>query len=193
MSQWINYFTISLLVIGLFALLLLNSKRMMTIALGTVMLVVFVINIQFWQWGFALSKLFTGLMALLILYLSPVETDQSIFSDSKSGTIFRAATLSFGFILMLFVVPKISTFFSMNVEQVLASLFLLYSGLIHLGISKNPYRVILGLLTLLLGFEIIYGTLERSLLINGMLAVVTLFVALVGSYLLNNNRSGEEQ
>jgi hypothetical protein len=42
----------------------------------------------------------------------------------------------------------------------------------------------LGLLTLISGFEIIYSTMEASLLVNAFLAVINLGIALIGAFLL---------
>ena len=57
-------------------------------------------------------------------------------------------------------------------------------GLLHLGMTTHPMRVILGLLTVLSGFEILYASLEKLVLVAGLQAVITLGLALVGAYLL---------
>ena len=59
-------------------------------------------------------------------------------------------------------------------------------GLLHLGISAQPLRIILGLLTVLSGFEIIYAALESSLLVAALLAVVELGLSLTGAYILTS-------
>jgi len=56
-------------------------------------------------------------------------------------------------------------------------------GLLHLGLTAQPIRSILGLLTVLAGFEIIYATIETSLLVNAILAAITLSLAFTGAYL----------
>lgn len=57
-------------------------------------------------------------------------------------------------------------------------------GLLQLSLTSNPLRVIIGILTSLSGFEILYAAIETSTLVTGLLAVVTLGLALVGAYLL---------
>ncbi|MBM3125564.1 MAG: hypothetical protein FJZ87_10930 [Chloroflexi bacterium] len=64
------------------------------------------------------------------------------------------------------------------------SLLLVGTGLMQLGITSNILRIILGLLSLLMGFEIIYSAVESSILVAGLLAVTNLALGLVGSYLL---------
>jgi len=57
-------------------------------------------------------------------------------------------------------------------------------GLLHLGLTSSALRVTLGLLTVLAGFEILYAAVETSVLVAGLLAAVSLGLALAGAYLL---------
>ena len=57
-------------------------------------------------------------------------------------------------------------------------------GLLHLGLTNHPFRVTLGLLTVLSGFEILYAAVETSTLVAGLLAGINLGLALVCAYLL---------
>jgi hypothetical protein len=65
-------------------------------------------------------------------------------------------------------------------------------GLLHLGVSNHILRVTLGLMTILSGFEILYATVEGSILVAAMLAIINLGLALVGSYLLIASNAEEE-
>ncbi len=64
------------------------------------------------------------------------------------------------------------------------SFLLIGLGILQLSLSMHPLRVIIGLLTALSGFEIIYAAIESSTLVTGLLAGVNLGLALVGAYLL---------
>jgi hypothetical protein len=64
-------------------------------------------------------------------------------------------------------------------------------GMLHLGMTIQPFRVILGLLTVLSGFEALYAALESSILVAAMLATVNLGLALVGAYLLTARKAEE--
>jgi hypothetical protein len=73
------------------------------------------------------------------------------------------------------------------------SLLLIGMGLLHLGITAHILRMTIGLMTILSGFEIIYSAVEGSILVAALLAVITLGLALVGSYLLiASNSKGTE-
>lgn len=71
-----------------------------------------------------------------------------------------------------------------ELEQSLGALILIGLGLLHLGWTAHPFRVVLGLLTVLSGFEIFYAAVEISALVAGLLAGVTLGLSLVGAYLI---------
>ena len=71
------------------------------------------------------------------------------------------------------------------------SLVLMGLGMLHLGMTIQPFRVILGLLTVLSGFEALYAALESSILVAAMLSTVNLGLALVGAYLLTARKSEE--
>jgi hypothetical protein len=66
----------------------------------------------------------------------------------------------------------------------LASLLLIGLGMLQLGVTGEPFRVTLGLLTLLSGFELLSSPLDNSALVAALLAAVTLGIALIGSHLL---------
>ena len=57
-------------------------------------------------------------------------------------------------------------------------------GLLQLGTTTQILRVILGLLTTLSGFEILYAAMEGSILVAALLVVINLGLGLVGAYLL---------
>jgi hypothetical protein len=65
-------------------------------------------------------------------------------------------------------------------------------GLLHLGISEEPIRVGIGILTIMAGFEISYSAVEPSLAVIALLALVHLGLSLVIGYLLITQRRIEE-
>ena len=72
------------------------------------------------------------------------------------------------------------------------SLLLIGMGLLHLGITDNNLRVVVGLMTVLSGFEILYSAVEGSILVAALLAVVNLGLALVGAYLMTAENATPE-
>ncbi len=72
----------------------------------------------------------------------------------------------------------------LGLPVIAGSLLLIGAGVAHLGVTSDLLRVILGLLTMLTGFEILYSAVESSILVAGFLSVISLGLGLVGSYLL---------
>lgn len=193
MENWVNYITITALIAALFGLILADRRRTIAIAFGAIVLFLFSINVQFWTFGFALSKLLTGIMSILILVLTHEQTKGEISYPKVTGKVFNSVGLAFCIILVLFTINNTSKYLAISHDQVIPSLSILLCGFILLGISQDPFRIVIGLLTVLIGFEVVYGAVEQSLLINGLLTAVELLVAFVGSFLLTPVASGEER
>ena len=193
MLHWINYLTITVLTIALFWLLLSDSRKSTTIAFCVVVLMVFSINIQFWTFGFALSKLITGIMAMLVMAISPSIPELHGKGGTRAGKVFRAVGFGFCILLTIFTTNITTEFLSISHDQTIPSLFILFCGFLMIGISKESFHIIIGLLTVLTGFEILYGAVEQSLLVNGLLAAVFLLIAVVGSYLMTPTIEEEEE
>jgi hypothetical protein len=111
----------------------------------------------------------------------------------RSGVVFRifAAALA-GLVAytwggkLVVLIPEIEA------AQAYGGLILILMGLLHLGLTDRPLRVILGLLTLLAGFEVLYAALEHAALVTGLLAAVNLGLAMVGAFLINAPMPGEQ-
>ncbi len=68
-------------------------------------------------------------------------------------------------------------------EAIMAAAILMSMGLLQLGLFRSPLRVVIGLITLLSGFEIAYSVIEPALAILALLASVHIGLAMVASYL----------
>lgn len=72
----------------------------------------------------------------------------------------------------------------LGLQVIAGSLILIGAGVVHLGLTSEPLNVTIGLLTMLTGFEVLYAAIESSILVAGLLAVTSLGLGIVGSYLL---------
>ena len=72
-----------------------------------------------------------------------------------------------------------------------ASLGLVILGLLQLGMITEPLYVIIGLLTFLSGFELLYGSMEFSTVLEALFAAVNLGLALVGAYIIVKDEEPE--
>jgi len=172
-----------LLLIAAFALLLSERWRWQILALAIQYLLAFWLIAQVWPIGLAAVKLVTGWMSAAVLAASQTGNEPSP-RGSLPQRLFR---LFAGLLLLTLVIASLST-----VQTVLpvapsflfGGLLLTGMGLLELGTTTAPLRVILGLLTLLTGFEILYAVMENSLLVTGLLSLINLSLSLAGAYWL---------
>jgi drug/metabolite transporter (DMT)-like permease len=57
-------------------------------------------------------------------------------------------------------------------------------GMLRLALDASPLSTAAALLSVVSGFEIIFATLTSAQFAVGVLAVITLFIAMAGAYLL---------
>jgi hypothetical protein len=141
-----------------------------------------------WPFSLAIIKLITGIIACLSLASSQegIESFSKPESSLPQGSLFKLFAASLVILTALATAPQMSTWMGINNFTGLGtSLLLIGLGLLQLGISIQPVRVIIALLTLLSGFEIMYAFIETSTLVAAMLVVINIGLALIGVFLLN--------
>jgi hypothetical protein len=154
------------------------------IALSVQYLAVFWLVTLSWPIGMAAVKLVVGLMASAVLAnTQPGASDGETDVLPRSGRVFRALAALLVWIVVISVSPSIMSMTHVGQETSLGSLVLMSMGLLQMGMNRRPARVVIGLLTFLAGFEILYAALEVSVLVAGLLAAINLALALVGAYL----------
>ena len=135
------------------------------------------------------AKLITGWMVVAALGMTRLglstaeeEKEESVLPN---GRWFRVVLMLVVALVTAGATPRIeSAIPGLGLPVIAGSLLLMGAGVIHLGITSDTLNVILGLLTMLTGFEILYAAIESSILVTGLLAVTNLGLGLVGSYLL---------
>lgn len=141
-----------------------------------------------WPIEIAVVKVISGWMAGAVLGLAMTNVPQDEWKESPliaSNVIFRILAASMAGLFAITAGASIVRLFpEVSTSQAYAGIIMIALGLLHLGLTTKPFRVILGLLTVLGGFEILYAAVESSILIAGLLATVTLGLAAVGAYLL---------
>lgn len=141
-----------------------------------------------WTVEMAVVKLVTGWMAGAVLGMAitslPEGTEQLQQIDI-TGILFRLVLAVLVVLVMASLAPQLARWVpGILPVQAYGGSILIGMGLVHLSLTVRPLRVILGLLTVLSGFEIVYAVVETSTLVSGLLAGINLGLALVGAYLL---------
>lgn len=191
---WVGFFITGVTGAGLF---LMRRWRWMLIALAVQYLGTSLLVAQHWPGGMAAAKLITGWMAVTLLGMAVGETEVDD-ADSESlwsnGVIFRGALVFLVWIVALILSGQVQAVIQGAALPVIAaSLLLMGTGVLQLGTGSSTPRTVLGLLTALAGFEVLYASMEASLLVAGLLAVITMGIALVGGYLLTMTGPADEE
>lgn len=188
------------------ALLLLADWRMSILVLALQYAGVFVLVGVYMPFEMAAAKLVAGWIAGTVLGMGiaslPRKTEEETdFAETSqpeprhppsgmkvtglSGLLFQLLAATLVALTAFSLAPKLISWIpGIQVETAWASLALISMGLLQLGFNDQPYRTILGLLTALAGFEVLYAVVESSALVTGMLATVTLGLSLIGAYLI---------
>jgi hypothetical protein len=197
MPDFVLWLAAILLAVTSISLLLSRDWRWSLGLLALQYFAAFWLVLAHWPLTMAAAKLVTGWMAAAALGMTQLglkDADSAAETSWPEGRLFR--TFAAGLVL----ITATSAAQSVNIWLPDASLALVWGGLVligmgllHLGITVHPLHIILGLLTTLAGFEILYVSVENSILVAGLLAIVTLGLSLTGSYLLSLDAPDEPE
>ncbi|MGD0610107.1 MAG: hypothetical protein ABSB41_01225 [Anaerolineales bacterium] len=186
----LNVFTVLLTILTTTGLLLYRDWRYSLGFLAAQYLVVFWLCQAHWPISMAAVKLVTGWMACAALGITQLSISRPTDAEETSwpqGRLFRLFSAGLILVVTYALANSASSWLGLSLPAAWASLILIGMGLLHLGITAQPFRVILGLLTVLSGFEILYAAVEGSVLVAALLAAVNLGLALIGAYFLYAN------
>jgi hypothetical protein len=172
------------------AILLLNRIRVAIALLLTQYILAFTVSFSTQPLRTVLSRLIGGALVCLILYSSQRRFTRGltfIHTDAlPRSPWFRMITS------MIVVLVAIAIAFQSNqmVATFEANIFLgaminLCMGALMLGLYQTPIEAAIGLLTLLIGFDLFYGAIEPSLAIVALLISIQVIIALATSYIMS--------
>ena len=186
------------------ALVIFNDWRLSFAALAAQYLLAAALVAQIVVWQVAVVKVLVGLLVVGILVFTgsevsfgrrgppppmPALTEEG---EAAPRSRFEFPT-NFPFRLLATVMIAVAAWYTASQPGFalpglplgvnLASYLLLALGLLNLGLTEEPMNAGMGLLTLLVGFEMLYSAFEQSLAVAALLAAVEFGVALAVSYL----------
>ena len=205
----LQFITQETALLGLFLtasiILVINDWRVLILTLLVQYILVGLVLSRLVRPDIAVLKIMIGAFICPILFLSArqVSVNSPLIpglnnngparrSLSPTGLVFRV----FAALLMILVAITLSGMFvlpSLSVNLTIAVYWLILVGLVVLALTEDPLKVGLGLLTIFVGFDLFYTTLEKSLLITGLWGTVNLLVALAISYLIVAKGAGFEE
>lgn len=168
--------------------LISKDWRRCIVALAVQYIGIFLLVNTSWPVEMAVAKMVAGWMAGAILGIAMTSAPDTARDSTKSiqlSPIFRIMAAVILALTVSSLALHSDRWLSMiSIPVRWGSFILIGFGLLQLSLTSHPLRVVVGLLTSLSGFEIIYAAIETSTLVTGLLAGVTLGLALVGAYLL---------
>jgi hypothetical protein len=172
------------------ALLLSRDWRWSILALAIQYAGVFVLVSISWSVEMSVTKIVAGWMSGAVLGIAMQTVPESwreAENFSPSGRVFRLFTAALAGITVFSITPYVVKWIpGITQAQAWGGLTLIAMGLLHLGLTAQPLRVVIGLLTLLAGIDIFYAAIVSSTLVAGLLAAINLALSLTGAYLIIN-------
>jgi hypothetical protein len=196
MALTFSWIAVAIILITSTGLLIVRDWRWSIILLAVQYLCMFILTLQHWPLGMASVKLVAGWMSAAILGMTRSNFPMQDLEETDiwpRGRLFRLFAAGMILLIVSAVTPEVdSVMADAGFAVTGGSLLLIGMGLLHLGITSHILRVVIGLMTVLSGFEILYSTVEGSILVAALLAVINLGLALVGGYLLISSNAPEE-
>jgi len=163
---------------------------------------VFLLLINHWPIFLSLTVLFSGWVSTIVLAIGilSLSVDQQRLESGATtlsllvrqgawrhslSIIFFLLTALLGGIVTLTMLPALTAIFpSLNLSIGWGSLILIGLGFLKLGYSDQSFPVVVGLLTVISGFNVLQTSFSSSLMTAGLLAATTLTLALIGDFLI---------
>jgi hypothetical protein len=188
--SWIAVLLVTVTSVGL---LLVRDWRWLIIFLAAQYFGMLILTLLHWPLGMASVKVVAGWMSAAILGMTrsglPREDRSERHSVLPQGRMFRLFAAGIVIVLVAAATPRVNAIMAnAGFAVTTGSLLLIGMGLLHLGVTDHILRVVIGLMTVLTGFEILYATVVAALL-----AGINLGLALAGSYLLIASNAETEE
>lgn len=190
MDNYLNLLPLFIIFAASLVLFVFPTWRRALIGLAVLVLMAFIFYLQVWPITMAAIKLITGWMVVAILLFSSID-EETPPTGINGHQVFKIVALIFIWVVAFLITSKVNQFFQIKPEILFAAITIFGTGLLQLGMTTAPFYILTGILLVFTGFEILYASIETSILINGLLALMNLLVALVGSYLLSLNKEEE--
>jgi hypothetical protein len=170
------------LLAGLYSLILFIKKkwRWNILAMAAIYVSVFWMVLQVWPTGLAVVKLIAGWMAGAILGSAVKEDSELLVEDNKVEQRFKFVIVMIIWIFSFSIMQSLKIKLPIPDSLLWGGVLLIIMGILQIGMSTRPVRIIFGLLTAFSGFEVLYAGVEQSVLVAGFLVIITLGIALVG-------------
>lgn len=172
----VTYASLILMIVG-------NDRRIKLASLSIVYLLAFIIIIQVWPVALASVKLISGWMGVILIGASQISHFENKADPSPaSKAIFQLLITALVWIVITAEAAAFNEWIPIPYANLYLGLVIIAGGLINASVNQLLFDVIIGVLTLLAGFDIIYSSLEGSALVTGIFALMIILISLLSNY-----------
>jgi hypothetical protein len=169
-----------------------SDWRMRLAGLASLYLVELIIILQIWPIALASVKLISGWMGIALFGTARLNSDdQPEDRRFSSEIVFRLLMVFLIWMVIAAIAPQINAWIPIPYTNLYIGLATMGGGLLFIGLSNNEFEIVLGLLIILVGFDIIYSSLEGSALVTGIFALIIILICLLSVYFLPSDSRGE--
>ena len=162
--------------------MLATNWRIGIAGLASLYLIVFIIIIQIWPIALASVKLISGWMGISLISASRITVSDVNSKHQKSELLFRLLLSILVWLVIAATTPVINEWLPIPFTNLYVGLSLSTSGLIYTSLVSLSYQKIIGILIFLIGFDVIYSSLEGSALVTAVFALITILIGLLSGY-----------
>lgn len=185
MAAYLQTIIIAVTVITCAVIIAGQDWRWQLLALAVVSLLEFTIFASGTPIIFPVILLIIGWMACAILGTTKINREAANLNPTRSEIIFRLLAFVFYAAVAIVLAQKSFRWFpGLDFGASAPALIMIFTGLMLTSYSASSHQVIIGLLILVTGFEIIYLSLELSLLVMGLLGAIKIGLGFIGSFWL---------
>jgi hypothetical protein len=190
--ETLNLLAVIGIVITSLALLVLENYRLSLAAMVLQYLFVFFLISSIWPVGLAVIKLIIGWIVCSLIGSAYMHNRSSQLEEtSTEKMVFSSLSAVVVWLIVFTISGSASSVLPLSRPILLGAGILIGMGVLQLGSTTSLLRVLLGLLTILSGFEVVYAGLEQSILVTGLLAMVNILFGFMGWYMIQHNNSLE--
>ncbi len=147
-------------------------------------LIGFTLIVQIWPLPLAAVKLLSGLIGLIILSTVKMNAEgQGEEIGTPSSRIFILLLAILSWLIVAATINRLNAWLPIEYTNLFIGMVFMVCGIIKFSTDQRIFNVVVGLLTLLSGFDVIYSSLEGSALVTALYALIVISICILGSYL----------
>jgi hypothetical protein len=182
---------IGVVITSLGLLIMDNTRYLLGIMVFQYLFVFFLVG-SLWPIGLAVVKLIVGWIVCSLLGSAYLHRGKLAKDESNTAkSVFSALSAVVIWLIVFTISSEGIPFLPLDRPILIAAGILIGMGILQLGSTTKLLRILLGIMTVMSGFEVLYAGLEESVLVTGLLAILYIIFGFMGWLMLNHNNQLE--